>query len=140
MNLEAFVRWSGAAPGVVITAQLSPACCMALQALAVAAYLAPAGITVREAIELYERGELEEMGAASLSDARLPQWSQTFAPVARVPARQASARVEDHRNEDEKDRHHHLQPLREPAPGASAFERSASGKERSASTGTARSS
>jgi predicted Fe-Mo cluster-binding NifX family protein len=33
---------------------------MALRALAVAAYIAPEGITVREAIEMYERGELEE--------------------------------------------------------------------------------
>jgi predicted Fe-Mo cluster-binding NifX family protein len=49
---------------VVITARLSPACCMALQALAVSAYLAPAGITVREAIDLYERGPLKESGAA----------------------------------------------------------------------------
>ena len=61
-GVRAVVR-SGA--GVVITPQLSAGCCMALQALAVAAYLAPAGITVREAIELYERGELEEMGAAN---------------------------------------------------------------------------
>jgi predicted Fe-Mo cluster-binding NifX family protein len=60
-GVRAVVR-SGA--GVVITPQLSAACCMALQALAVAAYTAPAGITVREAIERYERGELEEMGAA----------------------------------------------------------------------------
>ena len=51
--------------GVVITAQLSASCCMAFQALAVAAYIAPRGVTVREAIELYEHGELEEIGSAS---------------------------------------------------------------------------
>jgi predicted Fe-Mo cluster-binding NifX family protein len=49
---------------VVITSQLSPGCCMALQALSVAACLAAAGTTVREAIGLYERGELEEVGPA----------------------------------------------------------------------------
>jgi predicted Fe-Mo cluster-binding NifX family protein len=51
---------SGAA--IVITSRIDPSCCMALQALAVAAYLAPGGITVRDAIERYERGELEEVG------------------------------------------------------------------------------
>ena len=64
VNLEgvrAIVR-SGAA--VVITTQLSASCCLALQALAVAAYLAPQGISVREAVEGYERGELEEVGPA----------------------------------------------------------------------------
>ena len=50
--------------GVVITARLSPACCAAFQALAVGAYLAPEGITVREAIDLYQRGQLKESGAA----------------------------------------------------------------------------
>jgi predicted Fe-Mo cluster-binding NifX family protein len=50
--------------GVVITPQLSPGCRMALQALAVVVYIAPAGITVREAIELYEQGRLEETGSA----------------------------------------------------------------------------
>jgi predicted Fe-Mo cluster-binding NifX family protein len=58
-GIRAVVR-SGA--GVVITPQIDPACCMALQALAVTAYLAPAGITVREAVELYEGGKLEEAG------------------------------------------------------------------------------
>jgi predicted Fe-Mo cluster-binding NifX family protein len=46
---------------VVITTQLSPSCCIALQALAVEAFLAPQGITVREAIELYDRGELKRV-------------------------------------------------------------------------------
>ena len=44
----------------LITPQIHPECCMALRALAVAVYIAPEGITVREAIERYERGELEE--------------------------------------------------------------------------------
>jgi len=39
-------------------------CCMALQALSVIANIAPQGTTVREAIELYEPGELEEVGPA----------------------------------------------------------------------------
>jgi predicted Fe-Mo cluster-binding NifX family protein len=56
-GIRAVVR-SGA--GVVITPQIDPDCCMALQALAVTAYLAPEGITVREAVERYARGELEE--------------------------------------------------------------------------------
>lgn len=49
---------SGAA--VVITSQLNESCRLALEALAVAAYLAPRGLTVREAIALYESAELEE--------------------------------------------------------------------------------
>jgi predicted Fe-Mo cluster-binding NifX family protein len=56
-GIRAVVR-SGA--GAVITPQIDPKCCMALRALAVAAYLAPEGITVREAVERYARGELEE--------------------------------------------------------------------------------
>ena len=43
----------------LITPQIHPECCMALRALAIAVYLAPEGITVREAIERYERGELK---------------------------------------------------------------------------------
>ena len=56
-GIQAVIR-SGA--GVVITPHIDPACCMALQALAVAAYVAPEGITVGEAVRLYEQGELEE--------------------------------------------------------------------------------
>lgn len=52
------VARSGAA--ALITPHIHPECCMALRALAVTPYLAPEGITVREAIERYERGELEE--------------------------------------------------------------------------------
>lgn len=52
------VAQSGAT--VLITPTIHPECCMALQALAVMVYVAPAGITVREAIELYEEGELEQ--------------------------------------------------------------------------------
>jgi predicted Fe-Mo cluster-binding NifX family protein len=58
-GVKAIVQ-SGAA--VVITAHASRACCMALQALSVPAHLAPAGITVREAIDRHQRGELEEIG------------------------------------------------------------------------------
>ena len=58
MNGIRAVAQSGA--GVVITPQIDPRCCMALRALAVTAYLAPEGITVRDAVERYGRGELEE--------------------------------------------------------------------------------
>jgi len=61
-GVRAIVR-SGAA--VVITSRIDPSCCMALQALAVAAYLAPSGITVRDALERYERGQLEEVGSVT---------------------------------------------------------------------------
>jgi predicted Fe-Mo cluster-binding NifX family protein len=64
VNLDAVRAVVRSGAGVVITTQLAPACCMALQALAVATYMAPQGITVREAIELYERGELEEIQPA----------------------------------------------------------------------------
>ena len=56
-GIQAVAR-SGAT--VLITPQIHPECCMALRALAVAVYLAPEGITVREAIERYEQGELEQ--------------------------------------------------------------------------------
>lgn len=56
-GVRAVVR-SGAA--AVITTQLSPPCLLALQALAVPAYAAPAGITVRDAVERCGRGELTE--------------------------------------------------------------------------------
>lgn len=46
--------------GVLITPRIHPECCMALQALAVSVYLAPEGITVREALQLYQAGQLEE--------------------------------------------------------------------------------
>jgi len=47
---------SGAA--VVITPQIRPECCTALQALAIEVSLADEGMTVREAIGAYQRGEL----------------------------------------------------------------------------------
>jgi predicted Fe-Mo cluster-binding NifX family protein len=56
-GIQAVAR-SGAT--VLITPEIHPECCMALHALAVAVYLAPEGITVREAIERYEQGELEQ--------------------------------------------------------------------------------
>ena len=43
----------------LIAPEINPECCMALQALAVMVYRAPEGITVREAVELFEQGELE---------------------------------------------------------------------------------
>lgn len=61
-GVRAVVR-SGAAG--VITTQVSPPCLLALQALAVPAYAAPAGITVRDAVERCERGELKELGTTT---------------------------------------------------------------------------
>jgi len=60
VNLKAIrtVVKSGAC--AVINPEIHPECCMALQALAVSVYTAPAGIAVREALARYERGELEE--------------------------------------------------------------------------------
>jgi predicted Fe-Mo cluster-binding NifX family protein len=47
--------------GVLITPQIHPECCMAMQALAVAVYIAPQEMTVGEAIRAYEGGQLEEV-------------------------------------------------------------------------------
>jgi predicted Fe-Mo cluster-binding NifX family protein len=44
---------------VVITSQIRPACCTALRALAITVVLADEGLTVREAVQAYQRGELE---------------------------------------------------------------------------------
>jgi predicted Fe-Mo cluster-binding NifX family protein len=63
--IRAVVR-SGAT--VLITPQIHPECCMALRALAVSVYLAPEGITVQQAIELYERGELEQSLVTPFND------------------------------------------------------------------------
>lgn len=60
------VARSGAA--VLIAPQIHPECCLALRALAIAVYLAPEGITVREAIERYEGGELEPSPATPFSN------------------------------------------------------------------------
>jgi predicted Fe-Mo cluster-binding NifX family protein len=43
---------------VVITPEMRPACCTALRALAIAVSLADEGLTVREAVGAYRRGEL----------------------------------------------------------------------------------
>ena len=59
------VARSGAA--VLIAPEIRPECCMVLQALAIAVYLAPEGITVRKAIELYEAGELEPSPATAFT-------------------------------------------------------------------------
>jgi predicted Fe-Mo cluster-binding NifX family protein len=44
---------------VVITPQIRPVCCAALRALAIAVALADPAMTVRQAVEAYQRGELE---------------------------------------------------------------------------------
>ncbi|MBN1178488.1 MAG: hypothetical protein JXD18_04715 [Anaerolineae bacterium] len=44
----------------LIAPQIHYECSMALQALGIAVFIAPEGITVREAIDLYEQGKLEE--------------------------------------------------------------------------------
>jgi predicted Fe-Mo cluster-binding NifX family protein len=43
---------------IVITAQIRPACCTALRALAISVALADESCTVRQAIELYQQGKL----------------------------------------------------------------------------------
>jgi predicted Fe-Mo cluster-binding NifX family protein len=60
VNLQAIRKVVRNGATVLITPEIHPECCMALQALAVSVYLAPEGITVRDAIERYERGELEQ--------------------------------------------------------------------------------
>jgi predicted Fe-Mo cluster-binding NifX family protein len=59
VHLEAIRAVARSGATVLITPQIRPECCMALQALAIEVYTAPEGITVREAIERYEAGELE---------------------------------------------------------------------------------
>ena len=44
---------------VVITSQMRPACCAALRALAIVVALADPAMTVRQAVEAYQRGALE---------------------------------------------------------------------------------
>ena len=44
---------------VVITPQMRPACCTALRALAIAVALADPAMTVRQAVQAYQRGELD---------------------------------------------------------------------------------
>ena len=71
--------------GVVITPQLS-GCRTALQALAVEVYIAPAGITVREAIELYGQGRLEAPARAPCPEAACsPPSVVADVPAHRVP-------------------------------------------------------
>ena len=62
------VARSGAS--VLITPEIHPECCMVLRALAIGVYIAPTGITVREAIELYEAGELELSFASPFANPR----------------------------------------------------------------------
>jgi predicted Fe-Mo cluster-binding NifX family protein len=44
---------------VVVTPEMRPACCAALRALSIAVALADPSMTVRQAIQAYQRGELE---------------------------------------------------------------------------------
>ena len=60
VNLQAIRAVASSGATVLITPQIHPECCMALQTLAIEVYLAPEGITVREALKRYERGELEQ--------------------------------------------------------------------------------
>ncbi len=62
------VAQSGAS--VLITPEIHPECCMVLRALAIAVYIAPTGITVREAVELYEAGKLEMSSASPFANPR----------------------------------------------------------------------
>ncbi|MCJ7738011.1 MAG: hypothetical protein MUQ10_11995, partial [Anaerolineae bacterium] len=64
VNLEAIRTIVKSGACAVITPEIHPECCMALQALAVTVYIAPAGIAVQEALARYERGELEETAYA----------------------------------------------------------------------------
>lgn len=64
VNLNAIRAVARSGATVLITPQIHPECCMALQALAITVYLAPEGVTVRRAIELYEQGELEPYSVA----------------------------------------------------------------------------
>ena len=59
VHLEAIRAVARSGATVLITPQIRPECCLALQALAIEVYIAPEGTTVQKAIELYEAGELE---------------------------------------------------------------------------------
>jgi predicted Fe-Mo cluster-binding NifX family protein len=59
VHVEAIRAVARSGATVLITPQIRPECCLALQALAIEVYIAPEGITVQKAIELYEAGELE---------------------------------------------------------------------------------
>ena len=60
------IAQSGAA--VLITPEIHPECCMVLRALAIEVYIAHTGVTVREAIALYEAGELEPSFASPFAN------------------------------------------------------------------------
>ncbi len=62
------VSQSGAA--TLITPEIHAECCIVLRALAIDVYVAPTGITVRQAIELYEAGELEPSSASPFANPR----------------------------------------------------------------------
>ncbi len=60
VNARAICAIAQSGATALITPQIHSECCMALQALAIAVYLAPAGITVREAVARYAAGTLEQ--------------------------------------------------------------------------------
>jgi predicted Fe-Mo cluster-binding NifX family protein len=68
IHVEAIRAVARSGATVLITPQARPECCMALQALAIEVYIAPEGITVQEAIELYEAGELEPSSGTSFGN------------------------------------------------------------------------
>jgi predicted Fe-Mo cluster-binding NifX family protein len=68
VNVEAIRAVARSGATALITPQIHPECCMALQALAVAVYAAPAGISVREAIRMYAAGELDQALVTSFPD------------------------------------------------------------------------
>ena len=61
VNLQGIRAVARSGADVLITPHIHAECCKALQALAVTVYLAPEGITVREAIERYRQGGLEPL-------------------------------------------------------------------------------
>jgi predicted Fe-Mo cluster-binding NifX family protein len=60
VNRKAIQAVAKSGATVLITPEIHPECCMVLRALAVTVYLAAEGITVRDAIEKYEQGVLQE--------------------------------------------------------------------------------
>jgi predicted Fe-Mo cluster-binding NifX family protein len=60
VNRKAIQAVAKSGATVLITPEIHPECCMVLRALAVTVYLATEGITIREAIERYEQGVLQE--------------------------------------------------------------------------------
>ena len=72
VNTEGIRAVARSGATTLITPHIHPECCMALRALAVSVYIAPEQITVREAVERYERGELEESLVSPFEYAHTP--------------------------------------------------------------------